>query len=193
MKFRFATDDFVKMGGTALVSIIATYLLTSSSTTVVSPVLEFALPNPVSQRISLHEAHDSAAAYRSDPVHLQVAVPGSHIPQPLEALRFDARQLDTIINHNVWIKPGGTRDSVADEVVIYFSRSGVARTTAGPYLPSRLVPNIHLIAVGAKKIDINSTELMVDRNPARYDDKTASSIYDKTHPCPRTGCPVAGL
>jgi hypothetical protein len=136
---------------------------------------------PSSQKISMHEADSFATEYGQYLHRLRVR---DTTTKTLEALRIDARQLDSMINHNHNSKKknaDGSWDTIADEVILYLGKNGGSGHHA----------NLHLIAVGAQ--DIGTPEkpkysLMIDRTKPY--DTSASLIYDKTKPCPGSvGCP----
>ena len=171
MKFKFYKTDILKMGGTAIVTAAIFAVLNLTAT---KSVFGFAL----SERIRLNDARTLAVEYEgyNRRLHVRYESPagsGNYVTRTLQAMVFDAHQLDEIINHNKKLNADGTRDSIADEVAIYYGKAG---STGG-------VANMHIIAVGLK-----GSDLMLNR--ASPGDVNASSLFDRARPCPGSpGCP----
>jgi hypothetical protein len=172
---QFNKSDIVKMGGTAIVTALIFLAINrppaeeSSSKT---PYV-FQIEASTSQRISWNWARKLDSEYRAFKP-LMVNINGS--VQPLRALVFNARQLDTIINHN--LNPNG-KDSTADDVFIYFGQQGTF--DSGKY------GVIHLIAVGGKYDASQRADTLMIRRSDTSSAKSAS-VYDKADPCP-PNCP----
>jgi hypothetical protein len=171
MKFNKA--DTVKMGGTAVLTALIVLALHRPS-----PSLEpytFSLATSTSQRISWAYAVNLENQYLA---FKPLLVKFGDSAYPLKALVFNARQLDTIINHN--LNPNG-RDSTADDVFICFGQDSTSQNGSTRF------GNIHLIAVGGKYDSTQGADtLMIKSN--NINSPMVASVYDKAQPCPPT-CP----
>jgi hypothetical protein len=174
MKFNKA--DIVKMGGTAIITVLIVLGLHRPST---SEPYYFQVGTSTSQKISWDTALSLQSQYLNfKPLWVNADTSGNMNLQKLQAFVFNARQLDTVINHNV--NPNG-RDSTADDVYIYFGQQGK--------FDSSKYGIIHLIVVGAKTVvspSGNYDTLMINRK--NMASPMAASLYDKADPCP-PDCP----
>ncbi|MBS1745910.1 MAG: hypothetical protein JST21_07050 [Bacteroidetes bacterium] len=132
-----------------------------------------------SERISWDDAFKLKNEYlKFKPFKVRVArtpgVPGDTVEKKLEGFVFDAKQIDTIINHNVLL-PAGEQ---ADELILYFGQAG---TFNSGILGIKRLPRLHIISAGIK-----DGKLLIDKN--NTGDMLKSNVYDKADPCP-PNCP----
>jgi|GEM_PF-1963307 len=172
---QFNKSDIVKMGGTAIVTALIFLALhrppAAESFSKTPYVLQ--ISNSTSGAISWDTAKSMIAQYlkSSNPLFVD-----STKKVPLRAFVFNARQLDTVINHN--LSPFG-KDSSADDLYVYFGQQGTF--DSGKY------GKIHMIIVGAKTFRDPATNALYDSlmiNPARQNSASSTSVYDKADPCP---------
>lgn len=168
---KFNATDIVKMGGTAIITALIVIAVKPSNEQH-SLILR---GTSTSGAISWLKAQnymkqwDSTSPLKSD---------DSGIAKTLHAFSFNAKQLDTLINHN--LNPNGS-DSTADDVFIFFGQDSTFENGQ-----SRFV-NVHLILVGGKYDSTAGKDtLMINNN--RKNSALASSVYDKADPCP-PNCP----
>jgi len=168
---RFYRSDLVKMGGTATVTSLA-FL-----------IFNFFLPRSVaykfakSERISWDTADSLRKEYREyRPLKVRVhyqdsSDPNAEVDSILNGFKFNASDLNEIINSNLSLPVG----EKADEVIFYLGKKGVSGRWPNKYA------TMHIIAVGVK-----NDSLLFNRNQTNV--KAASSVFDKADPCP-PNCP----
>jgi hypothetical protein len=168
---KFNATDIVKMGGAALLTALIFIALKPSAQ-------QFPLVfngTSTSGAISWVKAQNYMQQWD---VSSPLKADDSGRAKTLHAFSFDAKQLDTIINHN--LNPNGT-DSTADDVFIFFGQDSTFQNGQ-----SRFV-NVHLILVGGKyDSTVGKDTLMI--NVKKKNSAFASSVYDKADPCP-PNCP----
>ncbi len=173
---QFNKTDAVKMGGTAIVTALIVLALHRPAAS--SESYTFQLATSTSARISWAYARNLDSQYLA---FRPLRVRGGDSSLPLRALVFNARQLDTIINHNLNPNGPNRKDSTADDIYIYFGQDSTFQSGQSRF------GNIHLIAVGGKYDPTqNADTLMINRN--NMSSATAASVYDKADPCP-PNCP----
>jgi hypothetical protein len=96
-------------------------------------------------------------------------VPNDTVESKLQGFVFDAKQIDSIINHNVLLPQG----QQADEVIIYFGQKGSYRS----WFLGKKRPRLHIVTAGIKGGDL----LINKQYPS---DKLKANVYDKADPCP---------
>lgn len=159
-------------------TVISTAIITFGIVQAVSP---FVQRPPVfnfkstSDRISWDDAVRYKNEYQSFPKALKVRFKdpdssGNFKIEVLQGFRFNAKQLDSIINRNIRLAPG----EIPDDVAFYFGKDG---TSSSGGLFSRRIANIHLVAVGIK-----DDNLLIDQTNTA--NRFASHVYDKADPCP---------
>lgn len=169
----FQKSDFLKIGGTVLITLLVVYIFKPFH-----PGIP-ALAKSHSTLISAREFQDLSSQYmRFKPLNIRyVDREGStdYRYGQLQGFRFSAIQLDSIISHNQVMEGG--RSVIPDEVMFVLGQNG---TYSHDGMENG---NYNLIAIGIKD------ERLLLPPEDKWSDKKESSIYDKADPCPGPGCP----
>lgn len=168
---KFNSSDIVKMGGAALITALI-FIATKPSAEQLPLVLR---GTSTSGAISWNTAKNYMQQWD---VSSPLKADDSGKAKTLHAFSFNARQLDTLINHN--LNPNGS-DSTADDVFIFFGQDSTFDKDQARYV------NVHLILVGGK-YDSTAGKDTLMINKSRENSALASSVFDKADPCP-PNCP----
>lgn len=167
--------DLKMITGTAVITSLI--FITYNILTTISPTLSLAK----SERISWNQADILKKEYEGfNPLKLRYEDPpgsGNFKTENLQGFKFNAMDLDEIINANKIVDPMGNPVK-PDEIIFYLGKKG----HFGVY-PFRHA-NMHIIAAGMK-----AGRLLIPASAADQADARKSSVFDKADPCPGPGCP----
>ncbi len=182
----FHKTDFVKMGGTVLVTLLAvflfnifsnessTYSLVSKSVDIPADTLLQLFKNSQDSKhgniMLRYKENETDAVYKYD---------------KLWGFRFNADDLYAIIRENKIKDDNGV--SIMPKEVMFFLGQDIALWKKNPF--SSAHPNIRIIAIGVTTDSMGKLQLMLPEKKD-YNDAKKSSIYDKADPCPGPGCPT---
>lgn len=167
-KKKFQTD-LLKIGGTALIT-AALFVLYNRFSPNSTSSTDYGVHMLGSGRIPLAEAIRLRKNWIDTPL---IRTDSSGHSGALQAFRFKADQLDTIINYNASLDSGVK----ADDIIFYFGRDGDTAMGTGP--GARKFVKMRLIAIGLK----NDSLLITDKH-TNTAGAFVPSVYDKAVPCP---------
>lgn len=173
---KFYASDIIKMGGAALITALI-FLATRSSTPAEQQLQAQQSPEPLV--LTFSGSTSGAISWASADSMRRQWISASPLKTndggntaTLQAFSFNARQIDTIINHNLNPING---DSTADDLFIYFGQDSTFNSGTKKF------GNIHLVLVGSQTI-ASKNVLMVNLRDSTS--AKASSVYDQANPCP---------
>ncbi len=166
-------SDFLKIGGTVIITLLVVYLINSNSN------LDQPDPGIKDHLISTSEMIDYCTQFGvSNKIPIWYDLEGTPQEGMLEGFPIAISVLETIIENNACRDNSGLLVK-PDTLLFYLGQDG---TTTNRQITHG---NIRLIALGMK-----NGKFMIPKSPNDWGDKTKSSIYDKALPCPGPGCPV---
>ncbi len=175
----FHKTDFVKMGGTVLVTLLALYLFNGFSKKCQTDSSFMSIDISANKMLRLHKDYMDFEPldlrYKDSPTDQDYKY------DKLRGFRFSADDLDAIINNNRIVDKVTGKPIRPKEVMFFLGQEGKWKDPA----TKRDRPEMRIIAIGMK----SDETLMMPENKSDYNDKTKASIYDKADPCPGSGCP----